>query len=395
MKVAIAGAGIGGLTLALACQRAGFDVSIHERVIEPHEVGAGLQISPNGAKVLHALGLQAAIDKVAFRSSAAQLRLAHSGALVLETPLGNAMEQRYGAPWYQVHRSDLYELLFEAVSERCGANAIHVGHELVSCADEGARVAAQFANGDSDKADVLIGADGIHSRTRACVFGPDKPVYTGHVAWRGVVPAEKLTSLKLAPVVTSWMAPRSHAITYFLRRGKLVNFVGFKEHPETLAESWTGEGDTADLLADIVDWHPTIRHIAEQIERPLRWGLYVRKPLPSWAQGRIALLGDACHPMLPYMAQGAVMALEDAWILAACLKGSDDVPGALKRYQSQRLSRTTRVQETAAANGRLFHTSAPVKRLAVFGTMAMGSRLLPGIVTRRHDWIMRYDATAY
>lgn len=392
MKVAIAGAGIGGLTLALACRLAGIEVVVHERVAEPGEVGAGLQISPNGARVLHALGLAPAIERVAFKPEAVHLRLAESGALVLALPLGAAAERRYGAPYYQIHRGDLHALLLAAVRQQCGEAAVCLGHELASFEYDEAGVTARFVNGDTDRADVLIGADGIHSRTRECLLGEDAADYTGQVAWRGVVAADKLKKLDLAPVVTSWMAPHSHAITYFLRRGELVNFVGIREQSAALAESWTGEGDTAELLADLKDWHPTVRRIAEHIERPLRWGLYVRPPLPSWTSGRAALLGDACHPMLPYMAQGAVMAIEDAWMLAACLQAATDIPTALNGYQARRISRTTRVQEIARANGRLFHLSGPLRRV-VFGGMAVGARLLPGLVRRRHDWIMRYDVT--
>lgn len=394
MKVIIAGAGIGGLALALACRKAGFEVSIHERVAEPGEVGAGLQVSPNGAKVLYALGLKSSIEAVAFKPQAVHLRLAESGSLVLAMPLGRAAEKRYGAPWYQLHRADLHALLLDAVRRQCGRQAVRADHELVAYEQEPGSVTARFAGGDSERGDVLIGADGIHSRTRQCLFGEDTPRYTGHVAWRGVVPAERLRALDLAPVVTSWMAPHSHAITYFLRRGELVNFVGIKEQPAALAESWTGEGDTAELLADLDQWHPTVRQIAEQIEKPLRWGLYVHDPLAAWASGRVGLLGDACHPMLPYMAQGAVMAIEDAWALAACLEGAADIPAAFERYQALRMDRTRRVQQIARANGELFHLAGPLKRMAVFGGMALGARLLPGIVSRRHDWIVGYDITS-
>lgn len=395
MKVAIAGAGIGGLTLALACRQAGFDVSLYEKVDEPREVGAGLQISSNGSKVLFALGLQEAIDKVAFRPEAVELRLAGSGALILRMPLGASALRRYGAPYYQLHRADLHGLLMDAVRQRCGSDAVHTGYELVSWEDTGSKVVCHFAGGATETADLLIGADGIHSRTREYLLGPEKPVYTGHVAWRGVIPASRLGKVRLAPVVTSWMAPHSHAVTYFLRRGELVNFVGIREQPLEVAESWTGEGKTADLLSDLADWHPTIRHIAEQIGTPLRWGLFVRPPLPSWTQGRVALLGDACHPMLPYMAQGAVMAIEDAWVLADCLKRLVDIPTSLRLYQNLRLGRTTRVQQIARENGELFHLSGNLRRLAMFGGMAIGARLMPGIVQRRHDWIMRYDATKF
>ena len=394
MKVAIVGAGIGGLTAALACRRAGLEVALYERVESPGEVGAGLQISPNGTKVLLALGLGPALEAVAFRPNSVCLRLAESGRLVLEWPLGQVAEARYGAPYLQLHRADLYKLLFDAVIDRCGQDAVHLGRELAGFEDDGARVILRFAGGGSAEADVLVGADGIHSQTRQCLLGDDRPVFTGHVAWRGVVPADRLAHLSLDPVVTSWMAPHSHAITYFLRGGELVNFVGIREQGSVLAESWTGEGDTQALLRDLDSWHPTVREIAGAIERPLRWGLFTRKPLARWTEGRVALLGDACHPMLPYMAQGAVTAMEDAWILAANLAAGDKVPLVLRRYQQLRQARTARIQRTARANGELFHTAGQLTRLAVFGGMALGSRMFPGLVSRRFDWIMGYDAVA-
>ncbi|HKI74712.1 MAG TPA: FAD-dependent monooxygenase, partial [Pseudomonadales bacterium] len=358
-----------------------------------HEVGAGLQISPNGAKVLHRLGLEAGLAATACLPDAVELRSAHSGALILSTPLGETIRRRYGAPWYNMHRGDLHTLLMNAVRERCGEPAVRTGQELTGLEDDGAQVILTFAGGDTGSADVVVGADGIHSRTREILAGADLPKFTGHVAWRGLVPAERLKSLALRKVVTSWMAPGSHAVTYFVRRGELVNFVGIREHRDALPESWNGRGDNATLLADLDDWHPTVRQIAEAIQTPLCWGLFTHGPLPSWTRGRIALLGDACHPMLPYMAQGAVMAIEDAWVLAASLKEAADVPRALRTYQSRRFARATRVQEIAQRNGKLFHLEG-ARRAAVFGAMAIGSRILPGVVAARHDWIVGFDPLA-
>lgn len=393
MKVVIIGAGIGGLTAALACQRAGIDVSIYEKVEDPGEVGAGIQISPNGSKVLHALGLATELDRVACRPERVELRLGGSGALVLQMPLGRSMEKRFGAPYYHVHRADLHGILMDAVRCRCGNDAVRVGQALTGYDQADGQVTARFSGGESVTADALIGADGIHSKTREIMLGVDKPYFTGHVAWRGVVPAGELDHLNLAPVVTSWMSPHSHVVTYPIRRGELVNFVGIREESRWQGESWTERGTREALLADVADWHPTVRAIAEKIETPFRWGLFVRDPLPAWTAGSVTLSGDACHPMLPYMAQGAVMAIEDAWVLAACLGNADRIASALSRYQRLRLARTARVQKIARNNGRLFHLAGPLKRMAVFGGMALGARLLPGVVTARHAWIMSYDAT--
>lgn len=393
MKVLIAGAGIGGLAAALSLHQAGFTVRIFERAAELGEIGAGIQISPNGARVLHRLGLAAALDAVAFRPQAVELRLHKSGFMVSRTPLGDEIAARYGAPYYHIHRADLHALLRLAVEERCG-NVIVLNHEVESVAQSAGGTALRFRNGDSAHGDVVIGCDGIHSKIREALLGPERPVFTGNVAWRGVVPAARLNGVDVRPVVTSWMAPHSHAVTYFLRRGALVNFVGVTERSDWTGESWVERGDKQDLRADFKGWHPTLRAIVEAIEEPYRWALFVRNPLPKWSEGRVALLGDACHPMLPYMAQGAVMAIEDGAVLANCLAtGRADVAAALKRYESLRLPRTARVQAGARAQGAVFHLSSPLARLSTFGALSLASRFSPQRMAARSDWLMSYDAS--
>ena len=393
MKALIAGAGIGGLAAALSLNRAGFDVRIFERASELGEIGAGIQVSPNGARVLHALDLEAEIDAVAFRPEAIELRLHKSGLTIARTPLGEAVVRRYGHPYYHVHRADLHKLLERAVRERCG-DVLSLGHEVESFEQTETGIALVFG-GDRVTGDLLVGCDGIHSRIRATLLGPEEPQFTGHVAWRGVVPAKRLRHARVRPVATVWMGPRSHAVTYFLRRGELVNFVGVTEHDAWRSESWTERGEAADLLRDFRDWHPTVRAIVEAIDEPFRWALFVRKPLRKWSEGRVTLLGDACHPMLPYMAQGAVMAIEDGYVLSQCLKtATSGVPGALERYEALRRERTARVQAGSRANGALFHLSDPLARLVTYARMAFASRIARYQSARLDDWLMSYDATA-
>jgi salicylate hydroxylase len=394
MKVLIAGAGIGGLAAALSLHRVGFEVQIFERAASLGEAGAGIQISPNGARVLHALGLEKDLDAIAFRPEAVELRLHKSGLTVARTPLGKAIASRYGFPYYHIHRADLHGMLENAVRERCG-DIVSLGREVTRFKQSNAGVELEFSDSAKVNGDAIIGADGIHSRIRAGLLGPEAPEFTGHVAWRGVVPAERLRHAGVRPVATSWMAPHSHAVTYYLRRGELVNFVGVTEHATWRSESWTERGEKSDLLRDFRDWHPTVRAIVSEIDEPFRWALFVRKPLPTWSEGRVTLLGDACHPMLPYMAQGANMAIEDGYVLAQCLKMSgDDVAGALARYEKLRLTRTTRVQAGAQANGAMFHLANPLARLLTYGKMSLASRLAPAKAARRSDWLMSYDATA-
>ena len=394
MKVLIAGAGIGGLCAAQSLHKAGIDVRLFERASALGEIGAGVQVSPNGVRVLQGLGLEAALDAVVFRPQAVELRLHRSGFEVSRTPLGAQIAARYGAPYYHIHRADLHRLLLEAVRERCG-DVIALGREVVGVSQTSDGVEACFADGGSENGDVLVGGDGIHSKVRAALLGPEKPTFTGNVAWRGVVPAARLKGVDLRPVVTSWMAPHSHAVTYFLRRGELVNFVGVTEAADWTSESWTELGRKEDLLRDFAGWHPTVRAIVNAIDEPYRWALFDRRPLAKWSEGRITLLGDACHPMLPFMAQGAVMAIEDGAVLASCLAGGhNDIPAALKRYETLRRPRTAKVQAGARAQGAIFHLASPLARLSTYGAMSLASRLSPAKVAARSDWLMSYDADA-
>jgi salicylate hydroxylase len=394
MKALIAGAGIGGLAAALALNQAGFEVEVFERSRALGEVGAGVQVSPNGARVLHALGLAPALEAVAFRPQAVELRLRRSGLTVSRRPLGAESERRYGFPYYHLHRADLRRVLETAVRERCGDGAIRLGREVEGFEQDGDGVELAFADGGRARGDVAIGADGIHSRVRAALLGPEHPQFTGHVAWRGLVPAERLTHAGVRPVVTSWVAPHSHAVTYFVRRGELVNFVGVTEHETWRSESWTERGDKADLLRDFAGWHPTVRAVVEAIDEPYRWALFVRRPLPKWSDGRVTLLGDACHPMLPYMAQGAVMAIEDGYVLAQCLKARPgETPAALAEYETLRLPRTAKVQAGAKAAGARFHLADPLARLTTYGRMGLAARFSPEKTASANDWLMAYDAT--
>jgi salicylate hydroxylase len=391
-KILIAGAGIGGLTAALALQDAGFEVRVFERAPLLREVGAGIQLSPNGMRVMDALGLRRALENIAFHPQGLEFRLYQSGFTVMRMPFGEASVRRYGMPYLHLHRADFLDVLSEAVRDRMG-DVIETGRTVARVEQTAGGASLIFSDGSREDGDAVIGCDGIHSVVREGLLGPEKPEFTGHVAWRGVIPVERLAGLKLKPVLTSWMSPHGHAVTYFLRRGQLLNFVGVEVNQNWQSESWTERGSKEELRAVFKDWHPTVRGIVEQIDEPYRWALFTRRPLQKWSEGRVTLLGDACHPMLPYMAQGAVMGVEDAYVLRSCLKAEGDIPAALKRYEELRLKRTARVQATARANGRMFHLSRPLEKLIGFGRMALGSRLAPEEVAKVNDWIFGYDAT--
>jgi len=241
----------------------------------------------------------------------------------------------------------------------------------------------------------LIGADGIHSVVRESLLGPEHPRFTGNVAWRLVVPAERLPKHLVPPTACIWVGPGRHAVTYYLRRGELVNFVGVVERDERTIESWTQRGAKSNLAADFAGWAEPIAAIIAAATDCYRWALFDRAPLPKWSSGRVGLLGDACHPMLPFLAQGAAMAIEDAWVLSRELKASaQDVPAALASYETARKERTTRVQGNARARMGLYHKRGAAARMSTYGAMWLAGRLAPSLVHASQDWLYAHDVVA-
>jgi salicylate hydroxylase len=357
------------------------------------EVGAGLQLSPNAMKVLNALGVGARVMTDAFRPQAAEMRWGRSGRKIFSIPLRKAAVNRWGAEYIHVHRADLIEALGAELAARA-PDAMRLGHRLERYETQDGKVVAHFAGGGTIEADLLIGADGIHSAVRDQMLGPDKPEFTGCVAWRATAPVTALGNHAPPPTASVWVGPRKHAVTYLLRRGSLANFVGVVEHKTPGDESWTATGAKEQALKDFRRWHPSVTAIIEAADSMNRWALYGRKPLPKWSDGQVTLLGDACHPMLPFLAQGAAMAIEDAWALAACLEAEADVPSALAAYEARRKPRVTRVQEGARANSKLYHRGNPLTRFGSYVPMSMAARAAPGFVRSRLDWIYSYDETS-
>jgi salicylate hydroxylase len=345
VAVGIVGAGIGGLTAALCLLREGLDVQVFEQAPRLGEVGAGVQISPNASRVLHGLGLAGALAATGVRSRAVVQRRWEDGRTLLRTP------PPAGFPHYQMHRADLIAALSGALS----AERFHLGHRLTGVAQSGDEVRAEFAGGRSARFDVLVGADGIHSTVRQALFGADEARFTGCVAYRGVVPAERLRHLGLDVTVQIWLGPGRHFVHYFVRDRRLVNFVAVVERDRWTRESWTDRGETAAALAAYAGWHPQVRQIIGAADETFVWALFDRPPLPRWSAGRVTLLGDACHPMLPFLAQGAAQSIEDGATLAAILREPGPVPAALRRYEQARLPRTSRMQAMSAANKTRFH----------------------------------------
>ncbi|MEZ5985302.1 MAG: FAD-dependent monooxygenase [Hyphomonas sp.] len=393
MRVLVVGGGIGGLTAALALEKRGHTVIVAEQSGVISEVGAGLQLSPNAMKVLNALGVGARVMTDAFRPQAAEMRWGRSGRTVFSIPLRKAAANRWGAEYIHVHRADLINALREELIARV-PDALVLGHRLERYEMQGDKVVAHFAGGDTIAADLLVGADGIHSAVRTQMLGADEPEFTGCVAWRATAPVTALGKHVPPPAASVWVGPHRHAVTYLLRRGSLANFVGVVEHKTPGDESWTATGGKEQALQDFKRWHPSVTAIIEAADSMNRWALYGRKPLPKWSEGHVTLLGDACHPMLPFLAQGAAMAIEDAWALAACLDTEADVPAALAAYEARRKPRVTRVQAGARSNAKLYHRGNPLTRFGSYVPMAMAAHAAPGFVRSRLDWIYSYDETA-
>ena len=380
--IIVAGAGLGGLTLALCLARAEFSVTFLEQANALGEVGAGVQISANGARVLYHLGLAEALQAVAFKPERGEMRHWQSGETLSSRPLGQASEAAFGFPYFHLHRADFHAVLADALAA-VAPGSVHLGAKVTGFSQSGAGVTVTTEAGESVSGDVLVGCDGIHSAIRTQLFGPDAPRFTGCVAWRAIVPVGALPPGHVRPVSSNWIGRGGHFVHYYVRRGELVNCVGIIEQDEWQAESWSSEGAMAGFLDDFKDWHEDVQILMRQAESCYRWGLFDRDPMPKWSQGRVTLLGDACHPMLPFMAQGAVMAIEDANTLAQCLASAAAAyPSALQRYEYLRRERTATVQQMSRDNIQFFH-NADIPNLAE----RMSSH------REAHLWLYSFDVT--
>jgi salicylate hydroxylase len=385
VRIAIIGGGIGGLSAALHLLRAGFDVHVYEQAPRITEIGAGIQISPNASRLLIRLGLKPAMDAGGVFPQAVHQRSWDDGRTLQRAPLGPEVEQTFGAPYYHFHRADLANLLAAALP----AERVHVGHKLTDCEQKGDRIIARFENGVLLEADLLVGADGIHSRVRHILFGPEKARFTGCVAWRGLVPAESIRHLDIEVASHNWMGPDGHVVHYWVSAGRFMNVVCVTERGDWTSDSWTDKGDVADVMARYRDWHPTVRGLIEAFPETYIWALHDRLPLPQWSAGRATLLGDACHPMLPFMAQGAAQSIEDGAALASLLSAMpDDVAEVLHRYEAIRKPRATRLQQASANNRTRFHLPDGLDQQARDQAMATsGDRSIANI-----GWLYLHDA---
>ena len=381
MRVAVVGAGVGGLTLALALARRGMQSVVLERAEALSEVGAGLQLSPNACRSLFALGVEGEIRAIGFAPDRVQVRDAADGGLLLEYRLGAFAEARWGAPYLQVRRADLQGVLIEAV-QKSSAIDLRLGAEVASI--ETAVGAITLSSGEGVEAAAVVGCDGLNSTVRAAHWSWAPARFTGQTAWRGLARASDLDRA-LGTSATVWAGPGRHLVHYPVGQG-LVNMVAVIEAGRFRDESWVALGDRNELAAAFASWPEPARAIIAAVEAPWRSALYDRPPLQRWSKGRATLLGDAAHPMLPFLAQGAAMAIEDAAALAESLDGASDIPAALLSYEKRRLLRNSKVQAWSRRNAALFHLPSPALK-AVFGAASTLDKLSRQPSEARFDWL--------
>lgn len=389
MRVIIVGGGVAGLALALGLRRQNIDYVLLEHTAKFEAVGAGIQLSPNATRTLGYLGVMERLAPQAVRPGKHRFIAWDTGEPLLTTPLGDAVETAFGTPYMHAHRADLLHAFLAEIGDddriRMNASVVEAGQN-----DTGAW--ATLADGTRIEGDALIAADGVKSRIREQMFAPEAPQFSGCMAWRGLTPASVAHDLGYEHDSYIWMGPERSVVIYFVSGGSLINWIGIGPSDGDTRESWTTEGTTQAALDEYAGWHPMVRGLMEQSAAPFKWALYDRKPLESWVQGRIALIGDAAHAMLPYHAQGATQSIEDAWVLARRLALSPDIETALSTYAALRQDRTTQVQGASRAAQSLFHMSdeaALARRNQRFKSMqaSIGDGFPPG-----QEWLFSYDA---
>ncbi len=387
VRIAVIGGGIGGLTAARALLRRGVEVHVYESSPELKEIGAGVALGPNAMKALRSLDLEDQVRAIGYQSAFQQLRT-WKGRMISRTD-ATATAQRFGAASCTIHRADLLDVLARGVPAE--AVTLSARCEGVMTGDDGA--AARFTDGTEIEADVIVGADGIHSAVRASLFGPDAPRFTGKICYRSVIDVADLPARAIEPYEGLWLGPHGTLVVYGVRRGKAINVVAHHDDPAYKHESWITECDRDEILGRYRRWHASLREMFGSGDTWYKWALYDRDPIPAWTKGRITILGDAAHPMLPYLGQGAGQAIEDGCVLAAAIdKSPDDLAAALQLYERSRRPRASRVVLTSRARGDDNHLVSPVAALKRDVLIAIRKRFSTDVTGRGEAWIAEYDA---
>lgn len=388
--VILVGAGIGGLFAALCLERLGIKSILLEKSDELAEVGAGIQIGANGSRLIHQLGLQEAIEKYANSPAVGQIMDGRSGRSICPYPLNNSSQKRYQFPYYQIHRGDLQRILVEAVKQRI-PNCLRLGTELREISQDAERLQVTTNSGERINGRALVGCDGIHSRTRELLFEDGAAGYAGNLAWRAVVSLTKLDHSQDWQTPKIWVGPGRHLVQYPVSAGNALNLVACVESDITEVERWQGNSPAEELSNTFADWCPEVQHIIGLADDALKWGLYERPVLSNWSKGRATLLGDAAHAMLPSLAQGAVMAMEDAAELAQALNTHSNTVEALQHYEQRRISRCRKVQQVARDNLDFFHQSSGFRDRLSLKVLALMGQGAETVIANRYGWLYGYS----
>lgn len=388
-RIIIAGGGIAGMATALALLQRGYDVELFEQAHELKEVGAGVQISPNGCRALDALGVFDAVRRESVDPERKEFRLWNTGKSWLMFDLGGGAVSTYGYPYLTVYRPDLLAALIDGV-KALKPDAIHLGKRVAGFEQDADSVTLRLEDGSEHKGVALIGCDGVRSVIRNQLWGESNPRYSGMVAWRGVIPMELLPERLRTRNGYTWIGPGGHAVSYPLRRGTLMNFVGTIERKDWVGESWSLQGDAQECKRDFAGWHEDLHAMIDSAPTLFKWALMVREPMPKWTSGRITLAGDAAHPTLPFLAQGAVHSIEDAVVLGRCFeKYMPDIPTVLQKYEDARIERTSRMVRGATANTDRFHSAELATEEGAEAYLKREWSREP--IKERYDWLYRYD----
>jgi salicylate hydroxylase len=386
--ILIAGGGIGGMCAAAALLQRGFTVDVFEQADELREIGAGIQISPNGNRALDSVGAFDWLRQQSCKAERKEVRLWNSGKTWKLFDLGPLAVERYGYPYLTVYRPDLLKSVTDAVM-RLDPKAIHLNSKCAGYEEKNGRVHLKLENGAIIEGDALIGCDGVNSMVRRCAVNDAPPRFPNMMIWRGVIPLQALPERMQASMAVNWIGPNGHCVHYPLRDGEIMNLAATIEKPEWDEAAWMAEGRKAQCHEDYAGWHDDVHTLIDAAPRLLKWAYLVRKPLNHYTYGRATLLGDACHPTLPFLAQGAVMALEDGVVLARCLDKYDDVPTALMAYERARLERDNKMVQGSTDMVTRFHNPDyrdPVKADAFIDREWSGEA-----VAERYEWLFTYN----
>jgi salicylate hydroxylase len=390
--VIVAGGGIAGLTAALALSRAGLRATVLEQSPKLEEIGAGIQLSPNATRVLIDLGLRDYLSPLVTVPHAIRVISGGSGREITRIPLGEVAERRYGAPFWTIHRGDLQSALFAAAENALDVD-IKLGLRLDDFAAHANGVTVQSYRGRQvvdDRADILIGADGIWSHVSAKLDRQRKPAFAHRTAWRALIPAASLPLHLRSDLVHLWLGVDAHLVMYPVRGGDLINIVGIV-HDEWNKPGWQAAGNRDEILRRFArfTWADSVRELVAVPDRWLKWALYDRNAPFRGGEGPVTLMGDAAHPMLPFLAQGAGMAIEDAAVLAACLRANaSDLPQGLRAYETARAKRTARAQQVSRQQGKLYGQTGPAVLMRNLGMKLLGGERL----LKRYDWLYNWQA---